>query len=110
MRRRPACILIQLYFGVLIVATGLVAWFVAANAVMWDILIADINPDRMPPLTELQQKTVIDVTHPFVLAESVAPMVLCFAWAATTGALLSWRRVCPQCGLRMESGSTQFPD
>jgi len=83
------------------VATGLLAWWVAAIGISWGFLIADINPDQMPPLTALQQKTVIDATHPFMLATSIPPVVLSIAWAITTGVLLSRRRVCPECGMRV---------
>jgi hypothetical protein len=79
------------------IATGLVAWWAAAIALVWGILIGDINPDRMPPLTALQQTTVYDVTHPMMLAASVPPVLLSIAWAVTAGVLMARRRVCPDC-------------
>jgi len=86
------------------IATGLIAWFVVAIALSWGILIADINPDRMPPLTAVQFETVYGDTHSMLLVASIPPLVLCIMWAVTAGVLLSRRRVCPKCGTTRELG------
>src|SRR3954471_775696 len=100
MRPRLIRILRWLYFALMFIATGFVTWLVVMIGLSWGILIGDINPDRMPPLTGVQQETVYHVTHPMMLLASVSPLLLSMAWAVTAMILLVRRRNCPACGMR----------
>jgi hypothetical protein len=65
---------------------GVIFW-VGYITLMWGLVIADINPDWMPPLNEAQQLFLIDRTRSFMLLSAVPPVLLTLMWGATVAVL-----------------------
>jgi len=77
----------RVWLGLLFAGTlGAILW-VGYIASMWGLVIADINPDWMPPLNAAQEAFLIDHTRSFMLVVAVPPLLLAFLWATTVAVL-----------------------
>jgi hypothetical protein len=65
---------------------GVIFW-VGYITLMWGLVIADINPDSMPPLNGAQEVFVIEKTRAFMLLAAMPPVLLALLWGATVAAL-----------------------
>jgi hypothetical protein len=77
----------RVWLGLLFAGTfGAILW-VGYIASIWELVIADINPDSMPPLNDAQAGFLIDHTRAFMLLSAVPPLLMAFLWGTTVAVL-----------------------
>jgi hypothetical protein len=77
----------RVWLGLLFAGTlGAILW-VGYIASMWGLVIADINPDSMPPLNDAQAGFLIDHTRAFMLLTAMPPLLIAFLWGTTVAVL-----------------------
>jgi hypothetical protein len=81
-------ILGSLWVGLMFIGTGLAVFWVVYIGMLWGIVIGDINPDRMPPLTEKQAEVVFQQTRSIMLLAALPPLFISVAWAVTVAVML----------------------